>query len=328
MDALKVPYGLNDERELISAHDAVKGATYNCPSCDIKLIHRAGEKRVDHFAHPPSSSCNLESILHKTAKRLINNAITANAQVGETIEIRTACQNCHVEFYSDLPGQTFSGASEEVHVSDYVCDVAGYKADNIALAVEVFKTNKVNEGKAANLSVYWIELKAEDVINNPYCWNPTQSRLKPISCPECKIHIKHIHEIADKWQIDRSLYSAIKNPKLAPYIAETEHCFKCKEEIPVFWWQGVPFCEKEPPVPRPKTIKYRNSKQYGGAYWANTCANCNIIQGDNHLFIMGDAPLQGLPLSNEDSSNQTASVRVIAGKEGISEFKKVFTRNL
>lgn len=79
-------------------------------------------------------------------------------------------------------------------------------------------------------------------------------------------------------------------------------CFNCKEQILVFWWPGVPFCEKQPPYPMPRTIKLRSSKIYGWAYWANTCPKCDILQGDNHLFIFKTALFRELPISNELSS--------------------------
>ena len=327
MENLKVPYGMNDSGELVSSENAVKTEAYRCPSCNVKLIHRAGEIRAKHFAHPPESECSLESILHKVAKQLTHNAIIDNSTGNMPILLRNHCHSCGVEFDAKLPPKTFSGAALEVGVSDYVCDVVGYRESEIALAVEIFNTHKVGDKKASDLPVHWVELKAEEVIDNPFYWKPTQSHLKRGFCPSCKSHIKHVYEVADKWNIDRHIYSPIKNPSSFTYIASTETCFKCKEEIPVFWWQGVPFCEAEPPQPRPRTIKYRNSKQYGGAYWANTCANCNMIQGDNYLFLFDNAPLKGLPLANEENSNHSGGVRVISGDSAVSEFMKVINRN-
>lgn len=327
MENFKVPYGVDNSGKLISAAEAVKNEVYNCPCCKINLIHRSGEVRAKHFAHPVSSSCNQESILHITAKRLIEGVMHSNASSSLTINFRNHCCQCGGEFNTTLPYRTFTNAQQEVHVSEYLCDVVGYRGNEIALAVEILNTHKVDTSKASNLPVYWVELKAEDVISNPTQWCPTQSKLKSSFCQNCKSHIKHVQAIAEKWKIDKALYSPVKDPSLSPYIADTETCFRCKEEIPVFWWQGVPFCEREPPEPKPKTIKNRNSKQFGGKYWANTCANCNVIQGDNYLYIFDSAPFKNMPLSGEADNQAGGLIRVVSGKSAVSEFMKVIHRN-
>lgn len=328
MENFKIPYGLDSSGNLISASNAEKHKAYTCPCCNSQLVHRSGEVRVKHFAHPASSNCSQESILHITAKRLIEAVILLNSSSQTEINLRNHCQQCGVEFNTVLPHKTFTSARQEVPVSEYVCDIVGYRNNEIALGIEILNTHEVDSKKASNLPIYWLELKAEDVIAMPNQWSPTQSKLKPSFCQSCKSHIKHVQSIADKWNIERNLYSSIKNPASSSvYIADTETCFKCKEEIPVFWWQGVPFCEQEPPEPKPKTIKYRNSKQYGGKYWANTCANCNMIQGDNYLYIFDSAPFKNMPLTDGVASQKSGVTRIVSGKSAVSEFMKVINRN-
>jgi hypothetical protein len=327
MENLRIPYGLNETGELISAELAEKGKNHTCPCCGIQLVHRAGEVRTKHFAHPPSSNCSYETVLHITAKKLIQSVILKNATAKQTITLANHCHSCGVVFSTSLPMGTFSNAGLEIKIGDYICDVVGYRGDYIALAIEIFHTHEVDKNKAQNLQAYWVELKAEDVLKNPAQWIPTQANLKDSYCTGCKKHIKHVLEVADKFGIDRALYSPIKNPSQATYIADIETCFKCKQEIPVFWWRGVPFCEVEPPSPKPKTVKFRNSKRYGGSYWANTCANCNMIQGDNYLYIFDNAPFKGLPLSTDGAPSQ-GGVKVVSGKSAVSEFMKVINRNI
>lgn len=297
MDNFKVPYGLDDSGELVSASNASKGNIYACPCCKDSLVFRDGATRSRHFAHPSSSNCSFESILHITAKRLINDVITKNALGFTEIELTNCCKNCGVKFNSKLPINTFTSAGEEIIVGEYICDVVGYRENTIALGVEIFNTHKVGVVKGDNLSIYWIELKAEDVLLEPTKWAPTQGKLKQSFCGDCKHHMQHILYTADRWGVNRSLYSLVKNPDVSAFIADTEKCFKCKEEIPVFWWKGVPFCEETPPEPRPHTIKYKYSKKFGGSYWVNTCANCSMLQGDNFIFLFDSAPFKGLPLS-------------------------------
>jgi len=328
MENLKVPYGLDTSNTLVSAEHASQSRTYKCPSCNTELIYKSGNIRTKHFSHPSNSECNIESVLHKTAKLLILNAISENSTGNQPIQLHSTCQNCDIEFNTTLNPKLFSHADEEVPISKYICDVVAYRDNNIALAIEVFNTHKVDAKKAKKIPVYWIELAAEDIIKNAFYWKPTQAHLKPSLCTKCKAHIKHIYEVADRWGIDRKLYTPVKKLGISMYIADTERCFKCKNEIPVFWWKGVPFCEKEPPSPRPQTIKYRNSKAYGGAYWANICAYCKILQGDNHLFLLENAPFKRLPLAGEDSSNEHGSLTILTGDEAKKEFDKVLKRNL
>lgn len=326
MNELKVPYGFNDEGDLVSSEVAIRGVNYYCPECRERLVHRAGEVNIKHFSHPSGTNCTPESILHKIAKHLIAEVVSQNSKGLAAIKLESYCESCGLVFDTEIPKGTFSHAEKEVFFSPYICDVVAYRPSLEPLGVEVFYTHKVGMDKRNNLSIYWLELKAEKVIENPYHWQPTQSRLKSTLCTTCKSHCKHVQSIADKWNIPRKLYSPIQRKNISSYIASTETCFKCKEEIPVFWWQGVPFCQIVPPETRPSTIKLSNSKQWGGTYWANTCANCNVIQGDNYLFIFDSAPFSGLPLvSNE--AKESERVTIASGSKAVSEFYKVINRN-
>ncbi len=328
MDNLQIPYGLNNDGNLVSALQADKENIYVCPSCEEKLILRSGEIRKKHFSHPQGSSCNLETILHKTAKKLIKQAIDENAKNNKPLCLNNFCHSCGVQYSITLPSKTFSSASLETKISNYICDVIAYKNTKMTLAIEILVTHKVDDKKAKELPIFWVELNAEDVLNDPYKWNPTQSKLKQNYCPDCKADIKHIYSVADKWKINRELYSPIKNPEISTYIAGTCSCFKCKQVIPVFWWNGVPFSEKEPPNPKPITIKRKYSKQYDGSYWANTCPNCKVIQGDNHVFLFDNAPLNGLPLSSASYTSESGHLNITSGDSVVSQFMKIVNRNL
>jgi len=83
----------------------------------------------------------------------------------------------------------------------------------------------------------------------------------------------------------------------------------------------------EPLHPRPNNIKYCNSKQYDGAYWANTCVNCNMVQGDNFLYFFDNAPFKDMPLSMEISTKSKETIKIVTGKTAVSEFMKVVKRN-
>jgi hypothetical protein len=329
MEELKIPFGLSANGNLVSAENATKEEVYRCPACFSQLIHRSGEIRVKHFSHSHTINCNLETILHKTAKHLVRLAIENNAKNNRSILLLNNCNECGANITIELKPQTFSNANTEVTVSDYICDVVGYRKSEIALAIEVLVTHKVDVSKSENLLPYWIEVKAEEIINDSYTWKPTQKRLKPNYCIKCKNHFLHVKTIAEKWGIDSHLYSPIKSLKSSNFIADIETCFKCKEVIPVFWWQGTPFCQYEPPTPKPKTIKFRNSKQYGGSYWANTCANCNMLQGDNFLFLFSGAPFQYMEKANYSnySVQPEVTIRQIDSTSAATEFIKTMYRD-
>lgn len=327
MERFKIPYGVDESGELVPAEFAKTGSQYKCPNCLELLIHRSGDVRAKHFAHPPESNCSLESILHITAKRMIHHAIMENARGQKTISLKTSCANCSSDLLKELPPGTFSKAAVEVKAGDYVCDVIAYRDETPRLAIEVFNTHKVGSEKSVSLPIHWIEITAEAAIDNPYLWVPTQAAIKESCCNSCQTHVKQIVEVADRFDIDRNVYSPLKDANSSTYIADIETCFKCNMEIPVFWWRGVPFCQTEPSDPKPKTIKRRYSKQWGGSYWANTCANCNVIQGDNHLYLFDGAPFKDMPLSDQAKRGQNR-VKVQTDTSATTEFMKVVRRNL
>jgi len=326
MENLKVPYGLDLQGELVAADDALKNNKYRCPSCNTELVLRSGEVRAKHFSHPTSSSCGTESILHITAKKLIEDTINANALGKSSIALKSECDNCCKGFILNIPVRTFTGSRQEVRVSEYICDVVGYRGDEIAIAIEILNTHKVDQNKSENLPVYWIELKAEDVLISPNEWAPVQGRLKASFCSSCKDHFKSVRTLCDSWNIDQNLYSVIKKPNVSFYVADLETCFNCKEDTPVFWWKGVPFCQSQPPSPRPYNVRYSSSKQYGGSYWANTCVNCNMVQGDNFLYLFDNAPFKGMPMATVIKKKEM--VKIVTGKTATSEFMKVINRNI
>lgn len=322
---LEIPYGLHPQGYLIRADEAEKQVQYYCPACEKPLVFRAGEYMVKHFAHMVNTQCSGESIIHKTAKMLIAQAISeqADATKKRTLNLQCTCKCCNSEFVKQLPHGTFTSSHEEKSVGNYICDLVAQKEGQDVLAIEIFHTHKVDNIKAKNLSLHWIELSAESVLNNPYYWQPTQVNLKVTVCEKCKKHIRKLKLILNKWNVGEYPAAIFKDPSRSLYLAEIETCFKCKQEIPVFWWNGVPFCESAPPEPKPKTIAFKYSKSYEGSYWANTCANCGATQGDNFLFLGFNKKLpifKSLPLRETKEMKQ-------AGKNDMDNVIKYMLRN-
>ncbi|BES73846.1 hypothetical protein RE428_48640 (plasmid) [Marinobacter nanhaiticus D15-8W] len=323
---LQLPYALSDLESLVSANDAIKGQQYHCPNCRDAVTLRRGEERAAHFAHRPGTGCNTESAIHKIAKRLIADTINLNATSSDrTITIVRECEHCGQAVDQLLPAKTFTSADEEVRIGEYRCDAVGYRESAIALGVEIRHTHAVDDVKSGSLAVPWIELDAQAVIANPFRWEALASRLKTALCGPCKNEVKSIVQAATRWKIPRHLYSPVFNPDRSQFIAGKEACWKCKNVIPVFWWKGVPFAETAPPEPRPPTIQFRYSKQFGGKYWANTCPQCKSTQGDNFLFLFDNGPLRSSRLPLRHIPGVHGDVTISTGPGAVNEFiNKVF----
>lgn len=299
MDAeLLVPYGQDNNGLLVSAALAVQHTSYFCPDCSSPLVLRAGESVIRHFAHKENTSCNGETIAHKSAKLLLAQIISEYSSAKRTTNITLAgdCKKCKNSTSIALPSNSFTTATIEYRAGNYIYDVMAFRESIPVLGIEVFVTHKVNERKGAELQTPWIELSALDILKNPYDWRPIASRLNTVTCAECKNHLKNLEKISNDWSQPLHAPARFKDGPRENYLSAIERCWKCKKDILVYWWNGVPFATKEPPHPKPQTIKYKYSKNFGGSYWANTCPNCIAVQGDNFLFLQENALFQGLPL--------------------------------
>lgn len=295
---LLVPYGLNPEGLLVPPAQAQKDTNYICPACSHPLVLHAGPQVVRHFAHKTDASCNPETLAHKTAKLLLAQVITeqSTSPRPRPISLVCRCDCCGMGFQRKLPPQAMTGAREEVPIGDFVCDVVAYRVEKPVLVLEVLVTHAVDVRKANALPLPWAELRAEEILDNPYLWRPVAGKMNSVICPDCKKHFDKLKAVGEKWNLPIFEPARYREPGRAPYLTAIETCWKCKNEIPVYWWLGVPFCETEPPAPRPRTVQHRHSKQFGGSYWANTCPCCKSVQGDNFLFLGSKPVFSGLPI--------------------------------
>lgn len=157
MKEIKIAFAINEAGYLVSAKEAVKEQLYFCPSCQGKLIFRDGDIYIKHFAHSVTTNCSPETVLHKIAKTIVKEAIINNIE-GESIYIKHRCNECETFHMTQIPSKTFSGAEEEVRISDYICDVVGYSGDKKPLGIEILVSHKVPTLKAQNLPIFWVEL--------------------------------------------------------------------------------------------------------------------------------------------------------------------------
>jgi hypothetical protein len=308
MRELRVPFGILENGPMVAAKNAARGTQYTCPGCGAVLVLKDGPSGnvTKHFSHAATGACSQESIYHAIAKRLLIYAIETNAAgTGETIKVHGKCCECGGPYVVGLPPGTFTGATDEERVGRYSCDVAGFDGAKVRLALEVLHTHATTQVKISALPFPMIELVAEDVLADPFDWRPVRDTMQARRCDACK----SIRVACRSLGMPEESYSTSKaNADRVPYIAAMTTCYResCRVEIPVFWWRGVPFCQHQPPSPKPRTIKRRQSQQWGGSYWANTCDHCGALQGDNHVFLFSTAPLAGLPLNNDNLPEHAA----------------------
>jgi hypothetical protein len=313
---LLVPYGVDLDANLVRARDASSDVAYSCPGCGATLILHAGPIKARHFAHKADTACDGETLAHITAKLLIAQVIRENPTASTRITLQCSCDECHAPLEKELPVEAFTASVVVEPVGAFVCDVVAVKECTPVLAVEILVHHAVDEDKAAALELPWIELRADDVLENAYHWRPVQGRLKPTTCSKCKAKRAKLQEVKARWKL----------PDAHPdYVAAVAPCWSCHKEIIWFWWPGVPFAEIRPPEPIPRIVQHRNSKMYGGRYWMNVCPGCNAPQGDNFVFLAPDSPFKGLPLHETDSMKEH---RHRQNAKIVAQFKGIVRRNV
>lgn len=314
-ESVTVPYGVDPNLNFIRATDAVAGEIYKCPGCDALLTLKAGQKRVKHFAHKAATSCDGESLIHITAKVLLAKVMLENPTSTRRIRLTCSCSSCARVFDKVLGPDAFDGSIVEGKIDQFRCDVVGLRKQLPVLGVEILNTHRVDEHKAAALSIPWIELDAWEIVDDPYYWRSLNGRLKPTICEECRNLEAKLNTTAARWGLPTAPVG---------YSAAVAPCWGCKADIIWYWWQDVPFATQRPPEPIPSTLKYRYSKMYGGKYWMNTCPGCGSPQGDNFVFISSDSPFSHLV---ERNAAQETNLRVQA-TDAISLFKAVLRKNI
>lgn len=284
--AFKVPVALDGDGRLIGRDDAVKGASYRCPACRTRLVFKAGQVRARHFAHAPTYACYPETVVHETAKQLIAQVVIDWATRGgprPTVEKR--CKMCFRSFDENLG--RIDGAAVEHRLADgLVADVALMRESRAVAVVEVLVSHAVDVDKARRLTMPWLEVRGEDVVADPLRWKPVASgNVRPLICERCTARDRSAAELC------RALGMTYDDNR---YLAETYSCYRCHKKTPVFAWRREQLWETRiPPKPMPRTVEWRRSATLGRHYWANTCAHCKALLGDNFLFRDADSPFVG-----------------------------------
>ena len=289
---LRVPFAFDDEKRLYAPQTAEKGKHYFCPACKDAVILRKGEIKTAHFAHKVSETCNQETILHKTAKQCIVEVISdwKSGKIDAPI-LKRVCEICRKSVDQPLPDKVERAVLEYRMSDGFVVDVALMVGNEPAAAIEIRVSHAVDENKAELLSVPFIELDGQSVLENPTIFEPIRDHFFPFTCGVCKrakalFQVK-VNEIAKQ--------TGIKLPDRYYRYGFCE-CWRCKREIIVYAWPKASEWDNSAPKmkPIPQTIQYRYSKTVGDKYWVNTCPRCNSIQGDWPLFCEPDGPFFGI----------------------------------
>lgn len=184
MIKLLIPWALDEAGDVVNVSAAVKGDRYICPQCSTPLVFRCGKIKQRHFAHPPTSNCTGESIEHWAAKHALVNVIKGEPH---SIFLNPACVDC--EDPLPLTEDATHARLEVTLPTGRRVDVMVYgPGDKPLFAVEVLHTHRVDEDKARDMTVAWIEVEAKDVLADPNHLQPVNmsTNFRPSDCLTCE----------------------------------------------------------------------------------------------------------------------------------------------
>ncbi|NJD19036.1 MAG: hypothetical protein FIA95_07110 [Gemmatimonadetes bacterium] len=287
---LTVPFGLAPDGSLVPPHAADPTTPYACPGCGAPLRLRHTGVRRSHFAHRRGQGCSAESVLHRAAKGLVVRVVEeAIAGTGPRPAIARRCSDwtCDGGVVQDLPDDITAVASEYRLPDGSIADVVLLRGDEPACVIEILVTHAVEPDKAARMRLPWVELGAQDLVDRPYWWVALQDGLRPFACPRCAArNASRDGEIASIQARAAAVaqHTGQLLPPSPPYHFAPHHCWRCGTEMVLFLWPGGGgHSARNPPPPRPGTVRLCATEGYGAPYWANCCPACDAVQGDWHL---------------------------------------------
>jgi hypothetical protein len=281
---LRVPFAVDETNKVCSPDLAQRGCAYFCPACSDSLIFKKGPRKVAHFAHKATNTCNQETITHKTAKLLVQKAISEwKSGIISSPTVKRHCDDCGSDILQPLTEKVESSAIECRLSSNCVADVGLMVGGQPVAAIEIRVTHAVDERKASLLPIPFIELDGNEVIAHPTAWNPLVDRFNRPPCLTCARNFEAFQKKTAAVAASMGITLPTSYYRYSLYT-----CWKCRRPIIVF---ASPPQEAVPKnQPSPSTIQYRYSKMAGDKYWANVCIYCDSLQGDNYLHWEPDGP--------------------------------------
>ena len=273
------------------------GREYRCPACRSPLSLKGakdGARRRRHFAHRPNITCAPESIIHKTAKLLVQRSVNDwKLGIGPQPVVKHRCTNCNAYVDGVLPSQV-EGASIEQRLPDgYVVDVALLARRRALAAVEIRVTHPVGELKGESLCIPFIELEGQAIIEDLLVWYPIVDRFSKRVCAGCvrmqEASALSLRREAKRKESVRRAFQArceqlAREMRVALptqyYRYAPTRCRRCQRVILVFDWSGHRHRSGDPPSGSsvPRTIRRWVDRRTGEIYWLNSCPHCRAIQ--------------------------------------------------
>jgi hypothetical protein len=287
---LAIPFGLAPDGSLVPPQAADPHTLYACPGCGAPVRLRLGGLRRAHFAHRRGEGCSAESVLHRAAKQLLVRVVEewiAGKGPRPAIARRCPDRSCDGGVVQDLPDDITGVASEYRLPDGSVADAVLFRGDEPACVIEILVTHAVDPEKVARMSLPWVEVGADDVLDRPYWWVALQDGLKPFVCPRCATrNASRAEEIAAIQARAAAVaqHTGQSLPPSPPYHFAPHACWRCGMEMVLYHWPGGgEHSARQPPHPRPSTVLLCATEGFGAPYWANICPACGAIQGDWHL---------------------------------------------
>ncbi len=290
-----IPYAVSQDGVLVSAREAEKGRPHRCPGCDAVVYRRSGGK-TPHFFHMTRANCPAESTEHSAAKYLIAKCLECGIEYKNMMpKIVVKCDTCDTEKLDDLDVAYTRTSVEQTLPNGLRVDVALMSQELPVAAVEILHKHTVDWSKADKMPFRWIELKAEDVLANPYRWRPAQDfwNDKYMICPwRCDVCVRRVAQyqrfvnyLAGELKMNVISYGSVVTT--VPYV-----CWHCPNYVLAYaWTRGYSYdeayemknldsnCSEEDP--RPNTLVKWAGKD------VNICTVCKNI-----LWQFSDGPLE------------------------------------
>jgi len=232
-----------------------------------------GPKNRYHFSHNENANCSQESVLHKTAKYLLE----ANIKESSKPTVSWDCPTCQKPHSSDLFATTTTLCVEQ-HLGTCKPDITARAENGVIKAfIEVVVRHDPE----------------------PYVYETA----KALSIPVIEFRLKKIEELQElrEKELKASKVSICITPKCQKCGQPLEsksimlwefQCWQCKQRMPFAWadWNGVfqspeQFSDEEIRLATEAgaKIEFRYSKMAGCSYHANICPFCYALQGDFYL---------------------------------------------
>lgn len=253
-----VPAARDARGRLVLPTEAAKGARYSCPACEAPVDLHAGEKKRRHFHHRAgASACTTESVEHLSAKELVRQAVEDWLAGGAApVFVRTCAHaGCDAQTEQAMPKKVGGVALEHRLRTGHVADVALLaRAVDLPIGlIEILHSHAVDEDKAFELGIPWIEVDAAQVCA---CGGrvlvPVRDRFVPWLCAA---HAGERGEEHATRRADRERLAAIVRSldyRLADFPGyRVERVTTCPNghDALVFAWDG-----RSPPDPRPPHV--------------------------------------------------------------------------